>query len=432
MLSPSSMRSSRVLPVLPVLLAALSALVPRTAAAQTPAAQPVSPWRLGTAPTGSPTTPPEASPAATPEATPDEDERRRIDQSATLIAQGRPAEALHLLQTRLRPPQESPYATVPVLSRVARLMLGAEASGPTLPPPPATPDGSRSGAEAFSLYSTLFLYGVGTGIYVDVMAEIDDVRAAVWVPILLAGAGIGAAYYLDHPRPLRTGRGYGLSTGLTLGFAAGIALAYELDERNAYGSCTFDPITFERSCPAFSEGRGVATTVWLTGTVGMAAGYALAASLQPDPASMAFVNAAGLYGGIFGVMTLGVFEARDGYGMGWLLGEGVGIGLGAVLASTLHPTESQTRWSSLGVLAGGLLGVGVAVLGSDAYSSASAPLLITQLGMIGGGIGGYFIGDSRAVAARTARRGSDRFAASAAVMPVPGGATVGLSFPNLL
>jgi len=345
-----------------------------------------------------------------------------------LIAQGQPAAALRLLEGRLRPPNESPYATVPVLSRVARAMLanaGAETSRPV-----PTPDGARNGAEAFSLYSSLLFYGLGTGVYVDVMAEISDIRAAVWVPILLGGGGIAAAYFLDHPRPLRAGRGYGMSTGLNLGVAAGIALGLELEDRGAF-RCSYDSVTFREDCPTFGEGRGIATTVWLTSTAGLAAGYLIAAQVQPSAASIGFVNATGLYGGALGLMTMFMFEARDGYGLGWLVGEGMGIGLGALLASTLRPTESQTRWSSLGVLGGGLLGAGVAVLGSDSFDSAAVPLLLVQLGMIGGGIGGYFLGDRRAEPA-TARRGVDRFVATASVMPVPGGATFGLNFPNLL
>jgi hypothetical protein len=424
--------------VLPAVLLALAALGPRAAHAQTAPATtaPPAPWQAASPP---PAGPPIAT-EATDDATLSPEERARIEQSAALIARGRPADALRLLDARLRPPQESPYATVPVLRRVARMMLSPDgasepASPGTTPPsgdgdaPPA--DGSRSSAEAFSLYSSLFLYGVGTGVYVDVMAEIDDVRGAVWVPILLGAGGIGAAYLLDHPQRLRASRGYGISTGLTLGLAAGIALSVELEERNAYGRCEWDSVTGDSRCPFFDEGRGIATTMWLTSTAGLAAGYAVGALVQPSAANYGFVNATGLYGGLLGVMTLGVLDANEGYGLGWLLGEGVGIGLGAVMATQLKPTESQTRWMSLGVLGGGLLGAGVAVLLSESYDSASVPLLITQLGMVGGGIGGYLLGDSRREA-RRARRSGDRFATAPAVTPVAGGATLGLSFPNLL
>lgn len=424
--------------VLPAVLLALAALGPRAAHAQTAPATtaPPAPWQAASPP---PAAPPVAA-EATDDATLSPEERARIEQSAALIGRGRPGDALRLLDARLRPPQESPYATVPVLRRVARMMLApegaAEPAAPGATPPSgegetAPTDGSRSSAEAFSLYSSLFLYGVGTGIYVDVMAEIDDFRGAVWVPILLGAGGIGAAYLLDHPQRLRASRGYGMSTGLTLGLAAGLALGTELEDRNAFGRCEWDSVTGESRCPFFNEGRGVATTVWLTSTAGLAAGYAVGALVQPSVANYGFVNATGLYGGLLGVMTLGVLDANEGYGLGWLLGQGVGIGLGAVMATQLKPTESQTRWMSLGVLGGGLLGFGVAVLLGGESTDASAALAITQAGMVGGGIGGYLLGDNRHEA-RRARRGGDRFATAPAVTPVAGGATIGLNFPNLL
>lgn len=150
-----------------------------------------------------------------------------------------------------------------------------------------------------------------------------------------------------------------MSTGLTLGLAAGLDRGTELEDR-ASGRCEWDSVTGESRCPFFNEGRGVATTVRLTSTAGLAAGYAVGALVQPSVANYGFVNATGLYGSL-GVMTLGVLDANEGYGLGWLLGQGVD-GLGAVMATQLKPTESQTWWMSLGVLGGGLLGFGVAVL----------------------------------------------------------------------
>ena len=296
---------------------------------------------------------------------------------------------------------------------------------------------ARSGAEAFSLYATLFAYGVGTGIYADVVADVGNARTAIWVPLSLGAAGIGTAYALDNPKKLRATRGYGMSTGLTLGFAAGIGLAADLDNRGAFKTCTTSPATTGPSGGTFpgfesctTSSVGFASKIWLTSTAGLAAGYATSYFLEPRAPAFGFVNSTGLYGGLFGVLSAAMVRAdSNSVPAAFLTGEAVGIGLGALGAHYLEPTESQTRWSTLGVLAGGLLGMGIVVLPGTDYKSATLPLAVVQASMLGGGVAGYLLGDDEA-----SERGANhaRLHLEPSVNVVPGGATLGLSLPGLL
>lgn len=366
-----------------------------------------------------------------PTAAPSEaDDQAAIDEASAAIVAGRPEEARRLLDTRLTGRTLAPYATIPTLHRIATQM-SLRAPELEVPRETAATGGARGGGEAFTLYSSLFAWGVGTGIYIDVLAELDDVRTALWVPILTAGAGIAGAWLLDRT-PMRRGRPSGIASGLVLGAGFGTLLMAQLDEANVYDRC--ETITYPggsfRACD--EDEKLMITTVWLGATLGMGAGYALAALTDAPPAHINFVTSTGLWGGVLGVGIALATEEGDHVGTAGMLGEAIGIGAGAAIAATLHPSESQTRWMSLGVLGGGLLGAGIAVIPSSEYRSPAIPVMITELGMIAGGIGGYLLGtpDRAATPGRTARL--DRFRMEPSIIPTQGGAVVGVNLPHLL
>lgn len=387
------------------------------------------------------TPPPEGPPVATPapwqlsppsSLTVSADDQRLIDRARGLVVGGRYTDARQLIDARFAQTNLSPYSALGVLRQ---LSVDLEAR------PAAAPDEdeeqnsdaprARSSAEAFSMYSSLFLAGVGTGVYIDIVADFDEARSAVWTPILLGAAGLGGAYLLDRGHPIRAGRGYALSAGATLGLGAGIALSVYFDEARTFCG-EVDPLTGFGYC---DDGTALASTVWLTSLASMGLGYGLAVATNPRPSSVAFVNATGLYGGVMGLMTSAIARTDDeGFPLGFLVGEGLGAGLGALGATFLQPTASQNRWMNLGVLVGGLLGAGIAVLPTDTYDGPEVPLAIVQLGMIGGGIGGYLLGDRRGHTppARGRAGAADRFAMTPGVSPVLGGASFGVNFPNLL
>ena len=372
-----------------------------------------------------PPPPPAGAMLQCPTCEPTDADRAAVEQATELLAQGRADEARRVLQPRLQgqSPWVPSYAAGPVLDRLAvrmaaRLPLhGGLASAET----PRAPDESlqpRSTLESVSLYTSSILFGVGTGVWLDVVAGVEDIRVAVIMPLVFGGVGAGALWLGEHNHgPLRRGRGLAMSNGLVLGTIAGTLLG-------AWGGSR-----------EYWTGRGVASTIWGGAALGVGLGIGLGTLADVTPASASFVGSGGLWGAAFGAITaLAANASGDGVLIGGLVGEGAGIVATAALASAVHPAEAQVRWMDLGVLSGGLVGAGIAVLafGNSDLRTPLAPALITELGMIGGGVLGYVLGRPTQPAQPAARASLDRFRVQPMVVPANGGAQVMLSLPNLL
>lgn len=389
-------------------LSTLLSLLPASALAQTP-------------PPDAPPPPPGAPALQCPVCEPDAADQRAIDQASELIVGGRAAEAQRVLQPRLagQSPWGRSYSSLAVLDRLAtRLAIQASEPAPGATTPVDETRQPRGGVEAAGLYTSAILLGIGTGVWLDVMFDIDEVQAAVVLPLVLGGAGAAGLYLAERAGgPIRRGRGAAMSNGFLLGLGAGALLG-------AYGG---EELRW--------ESEGVMTSIWGGAVLGAGLGYAFGALAESRPASASFVGSGGLWGGLFGATVGGLVNADfEDVLLAGLVGEVVGAGATAALAATLHPGEAQVRWMDLGVLSGGLVGGGLAVLffGDSDLDSLTAPMLIVEAGMIGGGVLGYVLGrpSSPANPTRTASRG--RFEAHASVAPTAGGAQVMLSMPNLL
>lgn len=375
-----------------------------------------------------PLPPPPQGDSVAPGLEPDADDRAAIDQASELLATGRPDEAQRVLQPRVARGGFTPgsYAALPVLDRLARRMAlqppsmlrdAAASSGDDRPRDDRTP-GPRAGFEGFTLYAGAIVYGAFTGVWIDVMAGIDSASAAVWIPLLLGGAGAGAAYLAERQGgTLRRGRPAAMSTGMNLGAIGGLCLGIWGADNEGW------------------DEKGVFTSTWLGATLGVGAGLALSVATDSSPAAASFVGSGGYFGAGFGLITAISLEIESEW---WpitaLIGEGVGVGLTAALAGTLRPATSQVRWMDLGIIAGGALGGGIAVLIFDATNidSPLLPLTIVELGMLGGGIAGYLLGAPSQRSAASSSAAPSRFAMHPAISPTPGGAQLSLSFPNLL
>jgi hypothetical protein len=368
-----------------------------------------------------PPPPPSESPALQcPSCEPGPDDRRAIDEAVDLLAQGRAAEAQRVLQPRLtgQSPWGQSYTSVAVLDRLATRLATQPAAGPSPAAPGEDANQARGSLEAVTLYASAITLGLGTGIWLDVMFEVDDVRAAVSLPLVLGGLGAGALYLAErNGGPIRRGRGTAASNGFALGVVGGTLLGI-------YGG---DELRW--------KARGVATTIWAGSVLGAGLGYAIGALAESRPASASFVGSGGLWGALFGITAAGLVNA-DGNDVpiAGMVGELVGAGAAAALANTLHPSEAQVRWMDLGVFSGGLVGVGLSVLlfADSSGRSLTGPALIVEAGMIGGGILGYVLGRPDAHPSRSSTAALDRFAVTPSLGPTAGGAQVLLSMPNLL
>ncbi|MDO9021743.1 MAG: hypothetical protein Q8S73_45375 [Deltaproteobacteria bacterium] len=409
----------------------LLAVAPSAARAQT--APPPPPESPSSSPPEAPPPPPDAPPPPPPppdgvslqcpSCEPGPDDRRAIDAAIDLMANGRADAARQVLQPRLTgvSPWGRSYTSLAVLDRLATRMA-ATSSGAADPEAPSVDEVNqpRGSLEAVSLYASAITLGLGTGVWLDVMFEVDDVRAAVSIPLLLGGVGAGALYLAERSSgPIRRGRGTAMSNGFVLGLTAGTLLG-------VYGG---NELRW--------KARGVATTIWAGAVLGGGLGYVLGAVAESRPASASFVGSGGLWGAVLGLTAAGLVDLdSDAIPIAGLVGEVVGAGAAAALTGILRPAESQVRWMDLGVFSGGLVGVGLSVLvfADSVDDSLIGPALVVQAGMIGGGVLGYVLGRPTPTAGASGRSTAarDRFAMTPSIGPTPGGAQVLLSLPNLL
>ena len=369
-----------------------------------------------------PPPPPAEAPALQcPSCEPAADERVVIDAAIEHLASGRAAEAQRVLQPRLtgQNPWGQSYGSLAVLDRLATRMVAHPAPAET---PVAIEDANqaRGSLEAVSLYASAITLGLGTGVWLDVMFGLEDVRAAVALPLVMGGLGAGALYLAErNGGPIRRGRGTAASNGFTLGIIGGTLLGIYGADRGRWG------------------GRAVASTIWGGAVLGVGLGYAIGALAESRPASASFVGSGGVWGAVFGMTTVGLFRSNSSGStipIAGMVGELVGAGTAAALAGTLHPAEAQVRWMDLGIFSGGLVGVGLAVLifANTSGESLAGPALLVEAGMVGGGVLGYVLGRPASAAAPRPTASRDRFAMSPSIGPTAGGAQVLLSMPNLL
>lgn len=384
----------------------------------------------------------QAAPAQTaldlppPPPTEEESDRALIDQASDMIARGRPADARRLLDARLTLDGRPAYSALPVLQRLATRMAPRvpvaqapiETPEPTRPPPPVGND-RRSDLEAVELYGTALAYGASTGIWLDVLVEVDDAKTAIWLPIGGAGLGVLGAWALDGSgHPVRPGFATAVNTGFQLGLGAGFSLGVELEENLRE---TFDCGGFPCSRRTFRE-KELFTTMWAGATIGIGVGAATSLLAHSSPGSGSYVYMGGLWGSALGLMVVGQTDETKHFGLGALIGGTVGIVATLATAGIAQPTQARVGWTHLGVLAGGLLGVGVAVLVFENDRGIVGPLLAVEVGMVGGGIAGWFLGAPSSGTAPRVARSSNRFRVEPAVTPVPGGVTFGFNLPALL
>ena len=98
------------------------------------------------------------------------------------------------------------------LSDICRSKLKRQADGAVL----------RTQQELTLLYSTAFVYGLGTSAWVALETEPKNVGAAVLPFAAITTASVGSVALIDGYRPFRRGVPQSISTGVYLGFGEGI------------------------------------------------------------------------------------------------------------------------------------------------------------------------------------------------------------------
>jgi hypothetical protein len=214
----------------------------------------------------------------------------------------------------------------------------------------------RTPQELTLLYSTAFVYGLGTSAWVALETEPKNVGAAVLPFAVFTTASVGAVALADGYRPFRRGVPQSISTGVYLGFGEGIwAVGYQ-----------HAVATRRDDLPPWND-KEVASVIWGGATLGAIGGGIVGSLRDTTPGRVSFTLSTSLWGGLIGsfaTTALSPDEARrteHAFAAG-LIGYNAGLITGLVLAPSVAPSIARVRFVDLGGIGGGLIGAGTYTL----------------------------------------------------------------------
>ena len=282
---------------------------------------------------------------------------------------------------------------------------------------PTGPAQRSSNLEIGSLYVTATAWGLGTGVWIDAEAGIDD-PGLIFVPPLLLGVGAATGvFFLDQPPYNNRGIPASISTGFFLGAGEGLAIW---------------STQYTRSKEANQWGfKELARTTFISSTIGGAAGAAAGFLQEPSPKSSLLINTSALlFGTSTSMIVWGAAPNDSGFGkqndyasLGGLIGFNVGLVGGAALSTFWIPTYKQLLaiWAGAGIGAAATTPVYLFYIGSD--KSAHHGLIVQGIGtLVGAGIGAaLFLNDTTDVTFANNSNRPNVMLTGVGLMPVPGG-----------
>jgi hypothetical protein len=241
-----------------------------------------------------------------------------------------------------------------------------------MPPPPAqplappVPDGKRDQGEMMALYTTSILWGVGSGIWIDGLANISDPAIGSITPLVLGAAAPIAMYVWDNYDNFDRGVPSSIATGLTLGAIEGIAISGTQWQNTGNGG----PNTWNFQTQS--------SMTWALSTAGGVGGFLYGEWFKPDPRSLSFIVSGAGWGAMSGLLIGAGAESPswaggsgtnapqsfgDGASVGGLIGYNGGIlatGVLTVAGYTPSWRAQQAMWLGyfLGTAAGSLVYLG--------------------------------------------------------------------------
>ena len=216
-------------------------------------------------------------------------------------------------------------------------------------PPPKRP--VSTGLEMASLYTTATLWGVGTGIWIDAEAGVED-PGLRFVPPLVIGAAAPVGVFLVDRFAFRRGMPEGLpssiATGMVVGAGMGLGITgthwSRVSAKNEWGF------------------TGLARAEFIGATLGGVAGAGLYYWLEPVPETNVFIASSIFWGTAIGSAIGGGStksfipwgQTNDDVSLGGLIG--FNVALAASVATSIWWTPS---WDQVGWMWGGFA-IGVA------------------------------------------------------------------------
>ena len=235
------------------------------------------------------------------------------------------------------PPQQQPYPPqqLPPPGYAQQPPPGYVQQPPPLLAPPV-PSGKRDDREMLLLYGTSVAWGIGSGIWVDMLANVSDPGMAFIAPLAFGAAAPIAMYLWDNYDHFDRGVPSSIATGLTLGAIEGIAISGTQWQNTGNGG------------PSTWSFQAQSTLTWAISTVGGIGGYFFGEYAQPDPRTISFIVSGAGWGAMSGALL-----GAGGESPGWWGGSGT------------NAPQSFGDGASVGGLVGynaGILATGVASL----------------------------------------------------------------------
>jgi hypothetical protein len=201
--------------------------------------------------------------------------------------------------------------------------------------------GERSGRGTMVFWSTL--YGLWTGIALDVLFEVNEVRGAIVLPLAGMGAGLALSLGITANHPLTNGQAWTIATGLEFGSFNGALWAggFNLDSQAVVG------------------------TTLATGLAAGATSLLVAREQSPTQGDVEVVRSGLLWGTVAGLLATALI-APDVSGESLLRASAVSMDLGFLgglaLASSYDVSRNRDLIIDASALGGTIAGGGIAIL----------------------------------------------------------------------
>ncbi|MBW2453238.1 MAG: hypothetical protein JRI68_01955 [Deltaproteobacteria bacterium] len=266
-------------------------------------------------------------------------------------------------------------------------------------PPPGYPPGQgygppkkkgrpvSTGLELGTLYGTSIAWGVGTGIWIDAEAEIDDPGLMLITPAIL-GATAPLGVFLVDRFAFRHGMPEGLPSAIAAGMMVGAGEGLAIAGHQWVTADADDEWGF----------RGLARAEVIGSTLGGAAGVGLYYLARPVPETNILIASSTFWGASIGTMFGGGAsngdwgQANDGVSLGGIIGFNVAVA-GAVGSSFFWtPSWDQVGWMWGGWAIGSVASLPVYAFyaASDEHDPRRGLIFQGVAGTIGLGLGAVF------------------------------------------
>ncbi len=281
------------------------------------------------------------------------------------------------------PPPQQPYGQPPPGYAPQPMPAPYPQLGAVPQPPPPPPNRYRSPGEMAYLYGIGAAYGVGTGIWIDAIAHVNDPGLDLIAPLLL-GAGVPIGLYaLDYNYEFDRGVPSSIATGLLLGGVEGIAiggLQWQLTGNGGPQTWNFATQT---------------SVTFLTATAGGIGGYAFGEWLQPDPRNLAFIASGAGWGAIAGAVfgagitptpnpPATVSDWKDGAAVWGFAGYNVGMVATGILSTLYTPSWQTLKYMWIGDTLGMLATTPVYLFYIGSSADPRHGLIVNSLGGLAG------------------------------------------------